>query len=138
MTAMFDPATDGWKLRTLPGFIGVAGPLWSIKETSGWAYGMLAEDRHLNATGVVHGGMLCTLLDHVVSMVAWEANDRKPCVTVSIDVQFLSKARAGDFIVARAEIVRKAGTLAFMRGALTVDEQAMAAATAILKVRTDR
>ena len=37
--AMTDPALDGWKARTLPGFIGVVGPLWTRREGDRWAYG---------------------------------------------------------------------------------------------------
>ena len=37
---MIDPALDGWKPRTLPGFAGLVGPLWTRKEDDGWAYGL--------------------------------------------------------------------------------------------------
>ena len=128
-----DPAHDGWKPRTLPGFYGVVGPLWTKKEPAGWAYGLLAEERHLNPAGIVHGGMLCTLLDHALSTIAWEAHGRKPCVTIAFDVQFVAPASAGDFVVARGEIVRRTTTLTFMRGVLAVCESSIAAASAILK-----
>ena len=131
--AMLDPSLDGWKQRTLPGFIGAAGPLWTKRELAGWAYGVLAEERHLNPAGIVHGGMLCTLLDHALSTIAWEANERKPCVTVAFDVQFVAPASAGDFIVARGDVVRRTSTLTFMRGVLTVDEASIATASAVLK-----
>jgi uncharacterized protein (TIGR00369 family) len=130
---MTDPSHDGWKPRTLPGFFGVVGPLWTKKEPAGWAYGLLAEGRHLNPAGIVHGGMLCTLLDHALSTVAWEANERKPCVTIAFDVQFVAPARADDFVVARGDVVRRTATLTFMRGALTVRDETVATASAVLK-----
>jgi len=132
---MIDPTLDGWKTRALPGFFGTVGPMWTKKEAGVWAYAFLADERHLNPAGIVHGGMLCTLLDHGLSAIAWEANGRKPCVTVAFDVQFLASARPGDFVVARGEIVRQTSSLVFMRGALSVGVEAIATATAILKVR---
>ena len=132
---MIDPTLDGWKARTLPGFFGTVGPMWTKKEAGGWAYAFLADERHVNPAGIVHGGMLCTLLDHALSAIAWEANGRKPCVTVALDVQFLASAKPGDFVVARGEIVRQTSSLVFLRGTLSIAAKTIAMATAILKVR---
>ena len=131
---MDDPARHGWKARDLPGFFGLVGPLWTRKEGDAWAYGCLAEGRHANPAGLVHGGMLSTLLDHTLSAIAWEANARKPCLTVALDVQFLGPARPGEFVEARGHIVRQASSLVFTRGDLRVRDRPVAAATAILKV----
>lgn len=131
---MTDPALDGWKPRTLPGFAGLVGPLWTRKEEDGWAYGLLAEDRHANPAGILHGGMLCTLLDHGLSVVAWEAYGRRPCVTVALDVQFLSAARPGDFLAVRGRLTRQTTSLAFLQGTLTVRDETIATASMIAKV----
>ena len=131
---MADPTLDGWKARALPGFFGLVGPLWTRKEGASWAYGFLAEDKHTNPAGIVHGGMLTTLLDHTLSVIAWEANERKPCITVALDVHFLAPARPGDLVVARGRIVRQTATLAFTQGSLSVGPQEIATASAILKV----
>jgi uncharacterized protein (TIGR00369 family) len=131
---MYDPVQDGWKAPDLPGFFGLVGPLWARKEGETWAYGVLAEAKHTNPAGIVHGGMLTTLLDHALSAIAWEANGRKPCLTVALDTHFLAPARPGDFIAARGRIVRQASSLAFAQGSLTVQERAIANASAILKI----
>lgn len=130
-----DPASDGWKPRQLPGFAGLIGPLWTRKEDAAWAYGLVAEDRHLNPASVVHGGMLGTLLDHALSAIAWEANARSPCVTVALDVQFIDAARVGDFVIARGRVLRQTGSLAFLQGELTVGVRLIATGSAILKVK---
>jgi uncharacterized protein (TIGR00369 family) len=135
MTTVPDPALEGWKPRTLPGFFNLVGPLWTRKEDDSWAYGIVAEDKHTNPAGIVHGGMLTTLLDHALSAIAWEANDRKPCITVAIDIHFLAPARPGQFVAARGHIVRQSSSLVFMQGNLTVDGDAIASASAILKIK---
>ncbi len=123
-----------WKLRTLPGFIGSAGPLWTRREGEGWAYGLLAEARHLNPAGVVHGGALLTLLDHAMSTVAWEASGRLPCVTVALDTHFLQAVREGQFAEARAGVSHRTRSLVFMKGQLVVEGNAVLTGQAILKV----
>jgi len=129
-----DPAREGWKPRTLAGFFGLVGPLWTRREDAGWAYAFVAEDRHTNPAGAVHGGMLTTLLDHALSAIAWEASERRPCVTIQLDVQFLAAVHPGQFVVARGRIVRKTGSLVFMQGSLHVEGAEVAAASMILKV----
>lgn len=131
---MIDPAHDGWKSRELPGFFGLVGPLWARKEGDTWAYAIVAEARHTNPAGIVHGGMLTTLLDHTLSVIAWEANQRRPCVTVALDVQFLAPARPDDLVVARGRVARQTSSLVFMQGNLSVGGEAIATASAIMKV----
>ncbi len=134
MSATADPALDGWTARTLPGFFGLVGPLWTRREANGWAYALLAEGRHTNPAGLVHGGMLSTLADHALSTIAWAANERKPCITIALDVRFFSPARPGDLIVARGEVVRQTAALAFMQGTLSVGNAPIATASAILRI----
>ena len=122
-----------WRQRELPGFMGVAGPRWSRREGGSWAYGLLLAHSHLNPAGVAHGGALLTLIDHVMSTVAWEASARTPCLTLQIDTQLLAPARAGQFVEARAQVVRRTHSLLFMQGSVTLDDAPILVAQAILK-----
>jgi uncharacterized protein (TIGR00369 family) len=124
---------EGWKARDLPGFMGTAGPLWTRREGDGWAYGLLAEAKHLNPHGVVHGGALLALLDHAISTVAWEASARAPCVTIQLDTLFLAAVREGQFAEARASLSHRTGSLVFMRGDVMVGGTPVLGAQAILK-----
>lgn len=125
---------EGWRSKSLPGFAGLIGPLWARKETDSWAYGLLAAPQHLNPAGVVHGGLLTALMDHALSAIAWEALGRRACVTVQLDTQFLAAARAGQFLEARGRILRETSSLVFMQGELSVKGNAVAAASAVLKL----
>ena len=135
MTDPRDPALEGWKARTLPGFAGLVGPLWTRREGEAWAYAVLIEQRHANPAGVAHGGLLSTLADHALSAIAWEANGRRPCITIALDMRFLAPARPGDLVVARGRVQRQTGSLAFMDGRLAVGDVEIATVTAILSVR---
>jgi uncharacterized protein (TIGR00369 family) len=129
-----DPSLSGWKSRPLEGFSGLVGPLWARKEEGSWAYGFVAEQKHINAAGLVHGGMLTTLVDHALSMIAWQAIDRRPCVTVQLGMQFVAPVRPGRLVEARGRIVRRTSTLIFLQGNLTVDGEEVGTASAVLKI----
>lgn len=123
----------GWQVRALEGFIAHAGPLWARREGEGWAYGFAIGPQHLNPAGVVHGGALLTLVDHAMSTVAWEAAGRVPCVTLQLDSHFAAPVGAGQFVEARAQVVRRTGSLVFMRGELQVGGSLVLAAQALMK-----
>lgn len=125
---------DHWKQRSLPGFMGTAGPLWTRREDDGWAYGVVCGAGHLNPAGVAHGGMLVTLLDHAISTVAWEACGRAACITLDLNTHFLAAVREGQFAEARAVVSHRTGGLIFMHGRVTVAGASMLTAQAILKV----
>lgn len=127
-------AAEGWHCKTMPGFAGLIGPLWVRKEAQAWAYGLLATADHLNPAGVVHGGLLTALLDHGLSAIAWQALDRRPCVTVQLDTHFLAPARAGQFLEVRGQLLRATSSLVFMRGELSVAGNVVATGAAVLKV----
>jgi len=130
----FDPASQGWKTLKSKGFFAEVGPLWARRQGDNWEYGLLVEPRHENGVGVVHGGMLVTLLDQAVSLVAWAANEQQPCTTIHLDTHFVAPSVAGDFIVARGEVARKTSSLIFLRGTLSVNEKQIMYGQGIMKI----
>jgi uncharacterized protein (TIGR00369 family) len=125
----------GWRALAPKGFAGLVGPLWARREAGGaLALGILAGESHLNPGGFVHGGLLATLLDHMVSTAAWEAADRVPCVTVQLDTKYLGAVAAGSFLEARASVLRKTRELVFAQGELRVENEIVATGTAVLKI----
>ena len=126
-----------WKARELPGHIGNIGPLWTRKEPEGWAYGLLCDSqKHLNPAGVMHGGVTTSLLDHVISAVAWEAAGRQPCVTVQLDTHFIGGVQAGQFAEVRARVNHRSRSLMFLYGEMLVNGALVATAQAVMKVMT--
>ncbi|MDN7179397.1 PaaI family thioesterase [Caballeronia sp. SEWSISQ10-4 2] len=125
---------QGWRRHAPKGFTGLIGPLWSRTEQDILAFGVIAGEDHLNPAGLVHGGMLVTLLDQVLSTAAWQAAGRLPCVTIQLDTQFLSAVKAGSFVEARAEVVKKTREIAFVRGELMVSMTIVATGSAVLKI----
>jgi uncharacterized protein (TIGR00369 family) len=71
--------------------------------------------RHCNGMGIVHGGMLTTFLDGVLARAVWNATGGAS-VTVHLSVDFLSMARAGEWVFGTGHVTRKTRDLVFVEG----------------------
>lgn len=136
----FDPTAAGWKQRTGQGpFTREVGPIWVKRENeatgaTGSAYGLLAEERHTNSRGVVHGGMLMTFADHTLGWMVWDVVERAACATVSLNNQFIAAVKPGDFVEMRGHIVRKTRSLVFIQGTATVGGNTVLTSEGIWKI----
>jgi acyl-coenzyme A thioesterase 13 len=75
--------------------------------------------QHLNINGIVHGGVYATVLDTAMGgAVISDLADGETTATTSLYVEFLRSARAGQELVARAEVLRRGRHLAFVEGKL--------------------
>lgn len=133
-TTPFDPAAQGWERRPADGFSAHTGSVWSRREEGRLAYGFLAGPEHANRQGIVHGGMIMTLADNLLGRTVWETGGVDGCVTMQLNVQFLSAVRMGEFVEARGEVLRRARSVCFVRGMLTAHGRAVAAADGVWKL----
>lgn len=120
---MMKPVPEGWAPldRSSP-FLKHLGPL-HVKGTGGaQIIGFRVEERHLNTRGTAHGGLLVTLADSALGILLPLCEERPlPVVTVSLSVDFTSKARLGDWIEAHVEIEKSGERLGFASCRLVVD-----------------
>lgn len=126
---------EGWKPIRASGFSELIGPLL-LPTAPGKqnTYGLQTSDRHRNHIGLVHGGVLTSLLDQAMAVAAWNAADRQPVVTVQMDTRFLGAARAGDFLETRATIRHSTRTMIFVDADVTGTNGPVAAASAVMKI----
>jgi acyl-coenzyme A thioesterase PaaI-like protein len=132
----FDPRAAGWKPLPLEGYPALLGPYWARRREGGegWRYGFLAEPKHRNDGGVVHGGMLMSFADDILGMTVWEAAGRRQVTTVHLSTHFIAPARLGDFVECEAEVMRTTRTLVFVRGTLMVDDRTCISAEGVWKI----
>ncbi len=97
------------------------GPLYEHRRAGVRGFAFAVDARHVNADGIVPPGMLATLADMTLGQAVWDATDRAPSVTLSMQMQFLGAAKKGDFIEVVPEPVRRTEALVFMRGDFTVN-----------------
>jgi len=84
---------------------------------------------HRNRRGVVHGGVVSSLLDSALGAAVISSIPREWwCATVSLTVQFVSGGR-GERMVAEGRVVRRGAQVAFAEGAVR-DEAGHVVATA--------
>jgi len=131
----FDPLADGWSLFDGQGFVDHVGPFYVRLEENGLrSFAFVAQPKHANLIGVVHGGMLMTLADRALGVAAWDVAGGKPSVTVQFDMQFLSAVKMNEFAQMTPEVVRATRSLVFMRGVLKVGDRPAASANGLWKI----
>jgi uncharacterized protein (TIGR00369 family) len=116
----YDPATEGWRPvrdAPLPGGLGMP---WAKRGETGWQYGLLTTDAHLNPAGVVHGGVLMTFADHAMSFLAWEAAERRNVATIQLNTQFLTAVPSGAFMIFDGRVTRRTRGLVFLHGTVSI------------------
>lgn len=129
---------QGWSEQSGVGpFVDLIGPLWVRTVDGVKEYGMQIEKKHLNSNGIVHGGMLMSVIDQVVSHVIFDQGDRTPMATIDMSTNFIDAVREGDWLSARAQIQRRTRSLVFVTGQLCVGDRVCLSAQAIMKLRTN-
>ena len=99
-------------------FADLVGPLYMRRDATGISYGFRVEARHGNVRGNLHGGMLMTLADQVLGLTVVQALGHMSLATISLNNEFVAAANVGDWLVGRAEIMRRTGSLVFIRGVI--------------------
>lgn len=140
MTSPSELEAQGWTSYRHPdkeGFDYFVGPYWNKGEGADRVMGLLVEKRHTNGhLGTVHGGLVSSFADIALgSGVVHALGDlSRSCATISLNMQFLSVAREGDFLTLQAEVTRQSRQLIFVRGLIMNDEKAIASAEGIWKL----
>ena len=63
-----DMRKQGWSEMPDDGFLALVGPLWHKETEEGTIYAILTGAKHRNRSGVVQGGLICTLADRAMGM----------------------------------------------------------------------
>lgn len=129
--------SHGWQKREGTGFNEAIGPLWEYLDGDKITLGILVEPKHTNIhIGTIHGGAVMTLADLGLGSAIRPVHGDLcySCVTASLNVQFLSVARLGDFVTVSPEILKTTRQMLFIRGVLKVGDKPIASAEGIWKV----
>ncbi len=130
---MSGEAQADWKPLKSVGLMAAIGPLLAQRSQETWRYGLQTGPLHANAIGVIHGGTLTALVDQAMSLIAWEAVERQPVVTVHMDTTFLSSAKPGDFLEVEARLVDRKGSMVFLDAEIISDDALILKASCVMK-----
>jgi uncharacterized protein (TIGR00369 family) len=131
--AAHELAAAGWEPDDDAGFAAFVGPV--LKRISGETdrYAFVAEPKHHNRRGVVHGGMLMTFADRAMGRACRFANAHRPQATVQLDVHFVDAVHVGELVEATCRVVRRTRALVFASAELTVGARVVATANGVWK-----
>jgi uncharacterized protein (TIGR00369 family) len=113
---------------TLGGAFATAnGPLWLRQQGTTTELGLRIDERHCSGLGVCHGGMLATFADILMPMVFFTDASHAPFTqalpTVSLQLDYISPVRRGDFIRGEAQVLKVTRRLVFAQGLVRVESQ---------------
>ena len=92
------------------------------------------KDIHLNKREITHGGFICSLIDAGAGTAVYRTTGQKSCVTVSLDVKFITPTRINDEIIGNVQILKKTKNMVFVNCILKKKDQLVASASGVWKV----
>jgi uncharacterized protein (TIGR00369 family) len=120
--------------RTSP-FTELLGPIYQKVDAAGLVIGLVAEEKHCNARGIVHGGLLGTLADIAMGYsAAFSTEPPTPIVTTSQTVDYVGKAEKGDWIEVHTDVQKVGRNTAFANCYFHVGSKRIARASAVFSV----
>ena len=115
-------------------FIDLFGPIYSRFVDKKVEVGIYTQDRHNNPGGIVHGGLLMSLVDNLMGATIYSVVGPRPMATVSLNCDFLAATRPGEWLCGSAEVTRHTRSMVFIRGMLTADDKPVMSAAGIFKL----
>ena len=93
-----------------------------------------SKETHLNAAGITHGGYLATLVDAGAGTAAHRSADGCPCVTISLELKFISVVKLGQELVGNVKIQKKTKSMVFLTCELKVEDKIAVTASGVWKI----
>ncbi len=92
------------------------------------------KDINLNTSKIAHGGFICSIADTGMGNAAHRTIENKRCVTISLDVKFISAASLGQKLLGKVKIQKKTRTLVFVTCEINNSENIVATASGVWKI----
>ncbi len=108
------------------------GPFFYKKTDSGLKMGFTARKKNCNGLDTVHGGVLMCFADYAATMLAL-SGVKENCATVSFTSDFMAAARLGDWVEATGVVVKRTGSMTFLRGQLQVGDDLVLTFQAVMR-----
>jgi acyl-coenzyme A thioesterase 13 len=124
------PAGFAPLFRTSP-FLETIGPLYSAGSGALLVIGMRVQEKHTNARGTLHGGVLASIADVALGYGLATATSM---VTASLSVDFAGSAKAGDWVQTSLDIQKVGSRMAFANVYFSVGDQRIARASGVFLV----
>ena len=126
---------DFEQISLKPGFMKHNGGLLfrTISENE-YEFKVTINENHLNAAGITHGGFIATVVDAGAGTAAHRTADQNPCVTISLELKFISAIKLGQELYGKTKIQKKTKSMVFLTCELTVANKIVATASGVWKI----
>ena len=118
-----------------PGFMKHNGGLLfkTISENE-YEFKTIIKENHLNAAGITHGGFIAAFVDAGAGTAAHRSTDQNTCVTISLELKFISSVYLGQELVGKTKIQKKTKSMVFLTCELTASNKIVATASGAWKI----
>jgi uncharacterized protein (TIGR00369 family) len=118
-----------------PGFMKHnGGLLFKTISESEYEFKATIKENHLNTAGITHGGFIATFIDAGAGTAAHRIADKKPCVTISLEIKFISPVNLGQELIGKTKIQKKTKSMVFLTCELTTENKIVATASGVWKI----
>lgn len=117
------PVTDPWE------------PLFSRRDEAGAIQlGWRAAAAHCNARGLLHGGVIAALADNAMGLsYAAALANVGGVVTVSLSLDYLDSAKAGEWVEVRPRVLKAGKSMGFVEALVIAQDKPIARASATFR-----
>ena len=121
--------------ETKKGFMQNIGDLSfkKIDETN-FEFSIKILENFLNTGGIAHGGFIATIADTGMGNAAHISAGNKRCVTINLDIKFISAGQLNDKLIGRVKVLKKTKTLVFISSEIFASEKIVATASGTWKI----
>ena len=118
-----------------PGFMKHNGGLLfrNVSENE-YQFKTIITQNHLNAAGITHGGLIAAVVDAGAGTAAHRTAGGSPCVTISLELKFISAIKLNQELIGTTTIQKKTKSMVFLTCELRVSDKIVATASGVWKI----
>ena len=128
-------SNDFEQISLKPGFMKYnGGVLFKTISQDEYHFKTTIKENHLNAAGITHGGFIAAFVDAGAGTAAHRSAESNPCVTISLELKFISMVRLGQELIGKTKIQKKTKSMVFLTCELLVANKIVATASGVWKI----
>jgi uncharacterized protein (TIGR00369 family) len=128
-------STEFEQISLKPGFMKHNGGLFfKTMNKDEYQFKVKINENHLNAAHIAHGGFIAAVIDAGAGTAAHRSAENSPCVTISLELKFISAVQLGNELIGKVKIQKKTNTMVFLTCELNVENKIVATASGVWKI----
>ena len=123
------------EMSPLGPFHELVGPVYTRIEGDTYTLGLFMQHKHRNLGNMMHGGMVCMIVDTALSWAAGQARGGDGmALTTTLSVDLMGQIREGDWVEARVNFLRNGRRVVFAECYIWTNDKAVARGNAQFQV----